>query len=91
MIFYDMDRKIFFSFTLFDLRKLIGASILFFLALVIGVKEAGEPSTMLQVDYFSEEISLTIQAHQHRHKTILSAPCAKRISFSARKSFELEP
>lgn len=51
-----MDRKIFFSFTLFDLRKLIGASILFFLALVIGVKEAGEPSTMLQVDYFSEEI-----------------------------------
>ena len=57
MIFYDMDRKIFFSFTLFDLRKLIGASILFFLALVIGVKEAGEPSTMLQVDYFSEEIN----------------------------------
>lgn len=50
-----MDKSSFFSFTFYDLWKLVGATLLFFLGLILGVKPAGEPATMIQVDYFEQE------------------------------------
>lgn len=51
-----MDRKIFVNFTFYDLRKLLGATLLCFLALVLGVKQAWEPATIIQTDYLAQEL-----------------------------------
>lgn len=62
-----MDRKIFFNFTIYDLWKLFGATILFFLALVLGVKEVWEPATMIQIDYLAEETKPDHQSAEWKH------------------------
>lgn len=50
-----MDRKIFFNFTLFDFRKLIGLTFFWFFALHLFFWKYAQPVSMIQVDYFSQE------------------------------------
>lgn len=66
-----MDRQTFFNFTRYDLWKLIGATLLFFLGLVIGVKEVGEPATMIQIDYLAQE---TKPDHPSAENRVLQDP-----------------
>ncbi len=49
-----MDKKLLANITYYDVIKLLWAVVLFFLALVIWVKEGGEPFTMVENDYYEE-------------------------------------
>lgn len=43
------------NYTLFDVWKLIGATLLFFLMLVLGVEQVGESYSVIRKDYFGQE------------------------------------
>lgn len=55
MTFCDMGANISHSTILFDLWKLLGATLLFFLMLVVGVEQVGEPYSIIRKEYFLEQ------------------------------------
>ena len=61
-----MDKKLLANyFTLYDLRKLLGAVLIFFLWLVIGVKEWWEPDTMIVTDFYEQEFNEEVDLQEH--------------------------
>ena len=61
-----MDKKLLANITYYDVIKLLWAVVLFFLALVIWVKEGGEPFTMVENDYYEEYAEdTTSNAEEH--------------------------
>ena len=61
-----MDKKLLANITYYDVIKLLWAVVLFFLALVIWVKEGWEPFTMVENDYYeeyAEDITSNVDEH----------------------------
>lgn len=72
MIFFDMEEKTYFSITKYDIWKLIGATLLMFCGLVLGVGKVGEEQTMLQKDFLDS--NAMISEHPSAQKNINSDP-----------------